>query len=370
MNLREPARDRAGAQAAAGVARRVRPALARRPRPHRPAARTAPRAALASSSRRTTGCASPPMSSARARSCSPRPKAQQLEGVVAKRIGLAVRCPGRRTDAWRKIKLRHDPGLRDPRASRRARAAAARRSARCWSAPTTTASCAGSARSAAASPTPCSTTCSSVSRASTTPEPAVEELRGVKGAVFVEPTAGLRGRVPRDDEGHAARCGRPSSSGCATTSCPRTACWNARFLGRLVASCGVASSSGPTGRRPPRAPARRSRPSRGRSRPSSSRSPARPRPDGAEGILLGCARGSRGGGHALVQGLGRGRGRPRGRCARGRRRRPRRRHDRDRARRRTAAVRARPVAREALLRAICCSCRRALATRTRRTAAS
>ena len=60
----------------------------------------------ATSWRRTHGCTSRPTSSVKGSVMFEAAKAQQLEGVVAKRLGSPY-VPGRRTDAWRKIKVRH-----------------------------------------------------------------------------------------------------------------------------------------------------------------------------------------------------------------------------------------------------------------------
>ncbi len=111
---------------------------------------------------------------------------QQLEGVVAKRIGSPY-APGRRTDAWRKIKLRQTQdcvilGFTPGQGGR----------GKTFGALLVGAYDDGELRwvgqvGSGLTDTQLTTMLERL-QGLTTPEPAVEELRGVKGAVFVEPT--------------------------------------------------------------------------------------------------------------------------------------------------------------------------------------
>ena len=111
---------------------------------------------------------------------------QQLEGVVAKRIGSPY-APGRRTDAWRKIKLRQTQdcvilGFTPGQGGR----------GKTFGALLVGAYDGGELRwvgqvGSGLSDTQLTTMLERL-QGVTTSEPAVEELRSVKGAVFVEPT--------------------------------------------------------------------------------------------------------------------------------------------------------------------------------------
>jgi DNA ligase D-like protein (predicted ligase)/DNA ligase D-like protein (predicted polymerase)/DNA ligase D-like protein (predicted 3'-phosphoesterase) len=113
-------------------------------------------------------------------------EAQQLEGVVAKRIGSPY-APGRRTDAWRKIKLRQTQdcvilGFTPGQGGR----------GKTFGALLVGAYDDGELRwvgqvGSGLTDTQLTTLLERLQDL-TTPEPAVEELRSVKGAVFVEPT--------------------------------------------------------------------------------------------------------------------------------------------------------------------------------------
>jgi DNA ligase D-like protein (predicted ligase)/DNA ligase D-like protein (predicted polymerase)/DNA ligase D-like protein (predicted 3'-phosphoesterase) len=113
-------------------------------------------------------------------------EAQQLEGVVAKRIGSPY-APGKRTDAWRKIKLRQTQdcvilGFTPGQGGR----------GKTVGALLVGAYDGGELRwvgqvGSGLSDTQLTTMLERLQEV-TTPEPAVEELRSVKGAVFVEPT--------------------------------------------------------------------------------------------------------------------------------------------------------------------------------------
>ena len=113
-------------------------------------------------------------------------EAQQLEGVVAKRIGSPY-APGRRTDAWRKIKLRQTQdcvilGFTPGQGGR----------GKTFGALLVGAYDDGELRwvgqvGSGLTDTQLTTLLERL-QGLTTPEPAVEELRSVKGAVFVEPT--------------------------------------------------------------------------------------------------------------------------------------------------------------------------------------
>ncbi len=111
---------------------------------------------------------------------------QQLEGVVAKRIGSPY-APGRRTDAWRKIKLRQTQdcvilGFTPGQGGR----------GKTFGALLVGAYDGGELRwvgqvGSGLSDTQLTTLLERL-QGLAAPEPAVEELRGVKGAVFVDPT--------------------------------------------------------------------------------------------------------------------------------------------------------------------------------------
>ena len=112
-------------------------------------------------------------------------EAQQLEGVVAKRVGSPY-APGRRTDAWRKIKLRQTQdcvilGFTPGQGGR----------GKTFGALLVGAYDRGELRwvgqvGSGLSDTQLTTLLERL-QGLTTAEPAVEELRGVKGAVFVDP---------------------------------------------------------------------------------------------------------------------------------------------------------------------------------------
>ena len=138
MNLVERARDQADLEQDPGRAGRVRPAVARRSRPDRPRARGAARAA------RDDRRAGPPAPGGH-------PRRGRREGVRRGRPRTRPRGRGRqahRLDVPARSALarlaqdqaHQHAGLRDPRVGRRVKAAGRGRSARCWSAPTTTGS--------------------------------------------------------------------------------------------------------------------------------------------------------------------------------------------------------------------------------------
>ena len=139
-------------------------------------------------------------------------KAQQLEGVMAKRLGSPY-VPGKRTDAWRKIKLRQTqdcvilgftPGQGGRGATFGALLVGAYDDDRLrWVGQV------GSGLTEALLERLLADLQDLVR-----PEPAVEELSKAKGAVFVEPALVCEVDLPRDDQEHRedARAGVPTDA--------------------------------------------------------------------------------------------------------------------------------------------------------------
>ena len=173
-------------------------------------------------------------------------RAQALEGVVAKRRGTPY-VPGKRTDAWRKIKIKNTQdcvvlGFTPGQGGRSATFGAL-----LVGASTTAGTSDGSARSAAASPTACSRRCSTCfarscgrTRRSTIRNWGGSAARCSSGRRSSSRSSSWRSRSRR------TRCARPCSSGCARTSSRPTPCWSgpARSAdpqpsGRLTAHVGT-----------------------------------------------------------------------------------------------------------------------------------
>ena len=136
--------------------------------------------------------------------------------------------PGRRTDAWRKIKLLNTQDCVilgwTPGQGGRAKTFGALLRGRA----TTATSCAGSVRSGPGFTDRMLATCQEQLDPLVRDEPRDRRprSRGVKGAIFVEPDARLRGRVPRDHEEHGKMRAPSRSRACGPTSCPTSASWS------------------------------------------------------------------------------------------------------------------------------------------------
>ena len=151
-------------------------------------------------------------------------RSSSMEGVVAKRLDSTYQ-PGRRSDAWRKVKTARRPGARRRRVATRRRTTrrparvAARRLLRRRHARATRAVSGRDSTSASAA---CSKRSSRRSRATTSPFAKTPKLLDPH---WVEPEARRRGAVPELDRRRRC-CARRATGDCATTRTrPR---WSAR----------------------------------------------------------------------------------------------------------------------------------------------